>query len=87
MTAATDEALRIWTTLPVSQWKQAIEQLPERKVICGVTWQYRIAVRERLATGWRLRNSNAIWQGLDARLLISATVGGCSAESDESDER
>lgn len=71
-----ENAVLIWKTIPVSEWKQAIEQLPERKVICGVTWQYRLAVRERLATGWRLRNSNVIWQGLDARLLISATADG-----------
>lgn len=83
---ANAEALRIWTTLPVTEWKQAIESLPERKVICGVTWQYRLAVRERLATGWRLRNTPVIWQGLDARLLISATADGLQAVS-ESDER
>lgn len=71
-----EQAFLIWTTLPVSKWKQAIEALPERKLIYGVTWQYRVAVRERLATGWRLRNSPVIWQGLDARLLISATAGG-----------
>lgn len=86
MTAATSEAIRIWTTLPVTQWKQAIEQLPERKVICGVTWQYRLAVRERLATGYRLRATNVIWQGLDASLLISATAAGLRADG-EADER
>lgn len=79
---ANDEALRIWTTLPVSKWKQAIEQLPERKVIHSVTWQYRLAVRERLATGWRLRNSPVIWQGLDARMLISATAAGLLADGE-----
>jgi len=83
---ANEQAYLIWTTLPVSQWKQAIEALPERKVICGVTWQYRLAVRERLATGWRLRNTAVIWQGLDARLLISATADGLQAVS-ESYER
>lgn len=79
-TTCNDEAIRIWTTLPVSQWRTAIEALPERKVIYGVTWQYRLAVRERLATGWRLRNSPVIWQGLDARLLISATAAGLRAD-------
>lgn len=81
-----ENAVLIWTTLPVSQWKQAIETLPERKVICGVTWQYRLAVRERLATGWRLRSTAVIWQGLDARLLISATADGLP-EPHDSDER
>lgn len=83
---ANDEALRIWTTLPVSEWRTAIEALPEYKVIFGVTWQYRVAVRERLATGYRLRATNVIWQGLDARLLISATAGGLQADG-EADER
>ena len=78
---ANDEARRIWTTLPVSEWRTAIEALPERKVIYGVTWQYRVAVRERLATGYRLRATNVIWQGLDARLLISATADGLRRES------
>lgn len=83
---ANDEALRIWTTIPNAEWTQALDALPEHKVIYGVKWPYRQTVRDWINRAWKLRRTNIVWMGLDARLLISATAAGLRADG-EADER
>lgn len=86
-TSANDEAMRIWTTVHNSEWTQTLDALPEYKVIYGVKWPYRQTVRDLVNRAWKLRKTNIVWQGLDARLLISATVDGSQPESRKADER
>ena len=85
---ANDEALRIWTTLPVKSWKAELAKLPESKVLYGRTWPYRMAVRERLLMAYKLweTNSVAAYLGMSAR-NICATADGSQPESHEADER
>lgn len=52
MSAVIDEALRIWKTVPRSDWGQALLELPERKLVFGRIWPYRAAVREVLVIAW-----------------------------------
>jgi len=83
-----DEALRIWTALPVSSWKAELATLPESKVLFGRTWPYRESVRERLKLAYTLwkTNSVAAYLGMSAR-NICADVGGLKPASHEADER
>ena len=70
---ANDEALRIWTTLPVKSWKAELATLPEIKVIYGVAWPFRMSVRERLLTAYKLlsRDSAAEYLGMSASNIFS----------------
>ena len=85
---ANDEALRIWTTLPVKSWKAELAKLPERKAICGIVWPYRESVRERLKLAYKLweTNSVAAYLGMSARNKF-ADADGSQPESHEADER
>ena len=70
---ANDEALRIWTTLPVKSWKAELATLPEVKVIYGVAWPFRMSVRERLLTAYKLlsMDSAAEYLGMSASNIFS----------------
>ena len=70
---ANDEAIRIWTTIPVKSWKAELATLPEIKVIYGVAWPFRMSVRERLLTAYKLlsRDSAAEYLGMSASNIFS----------------
>jgi len=70
---ANDEALRIWTTLPVKSWKAELATLSEVKVIYGVAWPFRMSVRERLLIAYKLlsRDSAAEYLGMSASNIFS----------------
>jgi len=72
-TSANDEAMRIWTTLPVKSWKAELATLPEVKVIYGVAWPFRMSVRERLLTAYKLLSMGcaAEYLGMSASNIFS----------------
>ena len=82
------EALRIWTTTPVSEWKAEIAKLPERVVLNGITWvSYRSGVRETLRIAYLNRNRGVVYAGLSAETMCCAGADSLRVVSDEADER
>lgn len=80
------EAQRIWTSHPVSEWKAEIAKLPESMLICGIVWKgYRAGVREALRIAWIGRETRQ-YAGMSAANLFCAGAGSLQVESD-SDER
>lgn len=88
MQTANDEALRIWTTLPVKSWKAELAKLPESKAIYGRNWPYRESVEERLNIARKLweTNSVAAYLGMSARNIF-ADADGLQQESRKADGR
>ena len=77
------EALRIWTTTPVTDWKAELASLPERVVLNGITWvSYHSGVRETLRIAYLNRNRGVVYAGLSAETMCCAGADSSEAASD-----
>lgn len=81
-----DEAYRIWTTVPRSEWPQAVASLPEWVERNGVRWPYQESVRQTLRLAQSASRMGMVYAGCHAENRCCAGAGS-SQEASSSDER
>ncbi len=73
--AATDEAVRIWTTTPRSEWPAAVAQIPLRREISGMVWPMQETVRQRLLLALSAARVGGIYLGMSAENRLAGSDG------------